>query len=291
VDVTLADVDGDARLDIVAADGNAGRIVLMRNTGNSEFVPWAALDTPERLARAFAFDVDGNGSTDVLGISLFDYFEPQPGTLYVSRSNGEGGFLAREEYSTGIGTTDVHAHDLGSDGDLDLVIVNGGANSQWGTDPGGVDIRQVGPGGILQPPSSIPGIEHPRFVAVDDFDGDRQMDLAISHPFGVALVLTSAGRSSLEEAPGQCSLAAADLDGDGVTDIVCASAQSPLVLYRGFENGHFTGPESLPVVGDRNEGIVLEHDGFVLARDLDADGDVNLVTMRSIGRSIWVHRR
>ncbi|MFT5290878.1 MAG: hypothetical protein ACI8QS_002110 [Planctomycetota bacterium] len=65
--------------------------------------------------------------------------------------------------------------------------------------------------------------------------------------------------------------AMADIDGDGLMDIVCADAEEPNQFYRQKIDGTFEDAASLWGVG-----IVAEHDWGVLVADFDNDGDEDI---------------
>lgn len=83
----------------------------------------------------------------------------------------------------------------------------------------------------------------PRSLAVADFDGDGSDDLAVAGGGTVAVYSSADGRlvrRTILTAPGVSSVTAADLDLDGNSDIVAASAtRSTVAVFAGTDTGTF----------------------------------------------------
>lgn len=112
--------------------------------------------------------------------------------------------------------------------------------------------------------------------ALVDLDGDGDLDLALTSPLGDNRVFLNdggaafvdAGPSGLTQALWSSSLTAADLDGDGLPELLLGAGHQ-LLLHRNL-GGSFEllGPAVELPEDERVEGAV--------AADLDGDGDVDL---------------
>lgn len=117
-------------------------------------------------------------------------------------------------------------------------------------------------------------------VAFADFDGDGHADLVVTdrseHDLVVLLGdgqggLTSVGRFPAGQNP--TDAAAADINGDGAVDLVVANHEtSYLTLLYGDGRGAFESAPNSPLTVD-----VDPHPHAVRARDLDGDGNVDLI--------------
>jgi FG-GAP-like repeat/Tyrosine-protein kinase ephrin type A/B receptor-like len=122
--VEVVDLNGDERADILSVADPSG-VVWFENLGNGTFGPlqWIT-DSGEALRSVFAADMDGDGFMDVL---TADYGRGVEGaTVYISwHRNMRDGTFGGRQIMTGDVTCNipewVHAADVDSDGDLDVL--------------------------------------------------------------------------------------------------------------------------------------------------------------------------
>jgi hypothetical protein len=265
--IGVGDLDADGLQDVVFGDGTvyhgAPRASGSRFTAGTK-VPGlngGAVD----LA-----DVDGDGDADVVA----------PG--FAARSDGRRGFDATSTFSVGAGPMHVAAADLNRDGLLDLVSVNfsgGDLSVQMATDRGG-----VWEGGFVDAFSIEPSFGlQPNQISTADLDGDGQLDLVVAdRSAGVETLVSVSGsafgagglRGAQVFATDEFESAnafPADLDLDGVTDLLVGGFDGSLVL--GSRAGRAPGGLFLP--GERvdfADDVVMPAPG-----DFDADGFFDLV--------------
>ncbi|MGD0619217.1 MAG: VCBS repeat-containing protein, partial [Bryobacteraceae bacterium] len=121
-------------------------------------------------------------------------------------------------------------------------------------------------------------------IVVADFNGDHKLDLAASNPAtdgsgpgSVAILLgngngTFQTATSIQAGPNPASLAAADFNDDGKTDLAAASQSSAIIsVLTGNGNGTFGTPVSYATGGD-SQSIPSS----ILAVDLNNDGHPDL---------------
>ncbi len=118
----------------------------------------------------------------------------------------------------------------------------------------------------------------PACYAVGDFNGDRQLDVAVGDPDGAQVYLylrqPDGGFASPQRYPAFSdvrSLAAADWDGDGSDELFVGSPREQSVGVAKFTNGRLAYPQPLPFAG---KPLALA------AGDIAADGRVLLAVLR-----------
>ncbi len=235
--VELADADGDGDLDLVAGNRDQPNQLYLNN-GTAD--PWGGVagvditadqDATESVALQ---DLDGDGDLDlVAGNSNF-----QPNRLYLNNGTEDpwGGVTGSDITADGHNTRDIVLGDVDRDGDIDLVAGNSGAVN-----------RLYLSNGTADPWNGITGIDitsdsHTTIsVALGDIDRDGDLDLVAGNlgqpnrlylnsgganpwPGGTAIFLSPDANATL-------AVAMADVDGDGVLDVLEGNSNQPNRLY------------------------------------------------------------
>jgi len=272
--MSVADLDDDGRLDIVAMNESPGQVVVFLGDGAGGFGSPAAFGSSGHSASAIAVgDWDRDGHADIL-TSLST--SRSPGFVIVYRGDGTGDFPSVRTYSTGPDPRRHVAADFDEDGALDVVTADYGDGAGQG---GGISfLRGLGAAGF-EPPASLETGLGASFPIAFDADSDGHADVAVVHEQSNDLVvLRGDGTGALIDArrvglPGSGRYAAAaDFDVDGNLDLAVAFVRAAgigdgFVVYSGDGSGGFA-----------QERIVTRFDSrSVAALDADSDGRPDLL--------------
>jgi hypothetical protein len=261
----LADVDGDRHLDVVATAHDSGDVWLWLGDGTGHFSaadrsPFAAFQRERPHNHGLVVgDLDGDGDADVavadqdaraVTVLLGDgrALKPAPGSPIA---------LGGQPYPPALG-------DLDGDGRLDLIVPLVGGNAI-------ASLRGNGQGGFDHFPGSPrpTDLARPYGIALGDIDGSGTLDVVAAHDDTDRItVLLAAADGRLEPAPGSpvslgrrvgTRMALADMDRDGLLDLVGAAGASVMVA-RGDGRGGFV-PHRAEPIGESWMAITADFDG------------------------------
>ena len=307
-DLQLADVDADGLLDAIAVRLSSVHCDMGDGAGS---FGGTRVVLPEMYYGASTGDMDGDGDLDIL-LSTAWLEQASPGNFTVMRTiyvgaprqsaadfTGDGlmdTYTSREDYqetdsiawfhnlgggqferiplgATWPNTWDAQAWDLDADGDLDLLR----AANESGV---GVvyDHRNDGAGHLLPAAYSLSGgNDQVRSVAVADFDGDGDPDVACHQNWGPFSVYENIAATSLVESPvhevmptGHVDFAyAGDMDTDGDADLLFTVDEN-MYWYANNGLGNSWTPHTIATNVDE------DRDPADLG-DIDADGDPDVI--------------
>jgi hypothetical protein len=293
--IASADLNGDGRLDIAMSCAYLSgppphpgyAVVLLQNLVPADgFSPPVRYDTGNDPDFLLVGDIDGDGKPDLV---VADQTPSAKGegtnsiSVLLQDPGNSGGFLPSIEYPTGR-SPKVALGDVDADGNPDLVV---GTTS----DPAGISLFRQTPGnpGTFEPPvviASLPGVSA---VAVEDFDGDGKLDIAVANDAGISILVQDASAPGIflpavSYAAGSqpTSIAVGDLNGDGRPDLAVANYGSPdgsikasasVFLQDPAEPGKFL-PATDYATGVRSSSIAIG--------DLDGDGRLDLVVANPV---------
>jgi hypothetical protein len=181
---TVADVNEDGRLDVVAADGFPGSVVVALQLPGGSFDTPATVSTNslQTVAPAVAVgDVTGDGHVDVVTPNF------EQDDVVVLSGNGDGTFGTAAHHPVGDGPVDVALADLNADGVEDIVTADTfGSSVSYTQSPSFAATTVPSVGGA------------PQFLVAADVDDDDRVDLAWTTTMSSVVVMrnTSAGSIS-----------------------------------------------------------------------------------------------
>jgi hypothetical protein len=171
--VGAGDFDADGDHDLAVANADADTVTILRNNGSGNFSqtatsPVATGDGPQTIDVG---DLDGDSDLD-LAVG-----NGNAGTVTILKNTGSGNFSepASSPEAAGSRSVWVVGADFDLDGDRDL------ANADFLNDQVNI-LRNSGSGNFNQPASSPETAGDAAFgIAVGDFDGDTDEDLAVAN--------------------------------------------------------------------------------------------------------------
>jgi tetratricopeptide (TPR) repeat protein len=289
--VSVGDYDNDRRPDL-AVSGLDG-LRLYHNLGGGKFEErgaGAGVSTPGPSAGVAWADVDHDGDLDLYVVRRSDPASASTrNVLFINRGDGtfDRGLAPAGLGGNGAAGTGLVFTDFDNDRDIDLVLPK--LDGPWQM----LSNDRVGTFTDVAAASGQPPPAHA--VTAGDFDKDGRLDLAATGPGGVMLLRNAGGGLFSPDARVAAAAAAwikrgtpavgvvlADIDNDGYLDLAAAAASgkgAALVLLRNAGEGMFS--DWTRVAGlDR---VRARRGRGLLAGDLDADGDVDLVLTNAGG--------
>jgi len=274
-DVVLADLDADGCLDVAGGTHDSADVVVLWGDGKGGLGPArgarfaSGAEGRPHTHGLLAHDVTGDGRLDLLLVQS----NPQ-NALFVLRNDGRRGFAPQESSYPLAGGAYPAALAL-LDGDELADLVSPGLQ----TDPGALALLRGRAGGGFEERREIPvAIARPFHIAAGDLDGDRDLDLAVTHDDATqaSLLLNQGGAfapapaSPLELGGPTWGVLATDLDGDGRADIAAAGGSAVRVFLSDGRGGFAPAPGSPFPVARGSWRLALA--------DLDGDRKPDLVT-------------
>jgi len=240
-----ADVDGDGVLDIVVANSgeNSFQVLLGRGTGG--FATAAPIATPYRPLVVLVEELDGDGHLDV-AVSTGE-IDGTDTFLLLYAGDGAGGFAPAATLPLTTTGAVLHSGDFDEDGLADLVV------SQTGVHSNRVHVL-LNRGTFAFQQGSLEVGFRPGTLEIADIDLDGHLDLVV--PLGTGQLRLALGDGSGgfpelvpplgEQFPvphGSTASAFADVDGDGLPDLVLTSPDNPH-LWVSLNDGSLVGADA-----------------------------------------------
>jgi glucose/arabinose dehydrogenase len=266
--VTVADLNNDAHLDLVAANAGANAASVWLGNGTGTFGTRTDFATGPAPKNITVGDLDGDGRPDLVSAN-------QSGAnVSVLLGSAAGGFGAAVNYAACTGAHEAAIGNFTADTNPDLLV------ACWG---GSVVsfLRGNGNGTFAAPVNFTVGAA-PHSVVARDFNSDGLLDAAVAnHDDASISVLIGRGDGTFNPSvrypagAGPHSIRAGDVDGDGRSDLATANDGSATIsVLRGLADGTFMPAVNYPT-GSVPKGVAIA--------DIDGDGLADLLSANTAG--------
>ena len=261
--VVATDVNGDGKIDLVAANfgsGSGNTLTVLTNNGNGVFGSNATYSVGNGPQSMVAVDVNCDGKMDLVSAN-------RNGASLTVLTNGGGGiFGSNATYYVGAIPVSVTAADINGDGKMDLISANLSAQLTILTNNGSGSFGSNATLFVTGIPFSAP-----EFVTAADVNSDGKVDLIFADGVPSTLtILTNNGNGILglnatyRVGNEPRSVVAVDVNRDGKVDLISASAgDATLTVLTNAGSGLFGsnatynvgfGPISVAAADVNNDG-------------------------------------
>jgi hypothetical protein len=271
----VGDFNRDANLDLVVVENGAGpKAQVYLGNGKGSFVKGSApqIAAGSSYITVGDFNNDGNLDLAITGDEATD----------ILLGNGDGTFQAAKQIPASR-IYSITAADFNNDGKLDLLL-------------NGQTILLGNGDGTFQNPTTFGAYVSYVPVAIGDFNGDHKLDFALLNAGASASVVTYLGNGDgtfqsplTVEMPGyqSQSIAAADFNGDGKTDLAVSGCSDSYCNAAGTANILLSNGD-----GTFQTRIITEMVGIkpstILTADFNRDGKTDLVEINgSADITVW----
>lgn len=280
--------DDDCRIIITADIDNNGSIDIIAGTKNNDSIFWEENDSGEfsgrhriskksalYVAEAIPYDFDQDGDLDILSASYGDST-----IAWYENSDGLGNFSEQIVISEQVqGASFLDAGDLNGDGSIDIIATASEANKiVWLESINGISEFE-------EPIVVDSNLVNLSFIKLADIDLDGDLDIFSTNVYDLAWYENQNGTGNFSSKKiistypmanvGQMDYA--DIDGDGLLDVVCLAAFTDRVSwYKHLDGlGNFGGRIVIQPNDNTSTG------GPLNILDVDEDGDNDVLVGRS----------
>ncbi|PWB68989.1 hypothetical protein C3F09_10740 [candidate division GN15 bacterium] len=265
--VCIADFDRDGHEDIATANANSHNVSVLKNDGDGYFFSQSRIPAGNNPRFIVADDFDTNGTSDLAVADMGT--DSAVGAVLILINTGDGTFTVGESLLAGQHPFSICTGDFNRDGRPDLGVL---------ADERVAVLLSTGDASFA-PAVFYDAGSHPSSICAADLDKDGDLDLVVAnygdiYDRGTISIFKNQGAGSFLVEPavniGVCpsSIAASDLDGDGIVDLTTASFF----------------PGTVSVIRNRGDGILETPVQYsfgtacisIAARDLDGDGRIDL---------------
>jgi len=170
-------LNGDGAPDLAVADHASNNVAVLMNVGDGTFKRVAYFNVGRLPHSIRAGDLNGDGNIDLVTAN------DGSNNVSILYGTGTGTFAKAVNYATGQMPKAVELGDINGDGRLDIITANVAGNYPNWTNPAGMTIsvlQGTATGKFTQPLSFNTG-DTPFSLALGDFDGDGELDLATAN--------------------------------------------------------------------------------------------------------------
>ena len=285
--LAVGDFNQDGKLDIAVANNGGypptASLSILLGNGDGTFA-LSALPTQDFNGRStvVAADFNNDGIPDLAASGGGDF-------VIIFLGNGDGTFTllpASQYIPTGTYPDSMTVADFNGDGNLDLAIADFGSDGV--TSPSITILLGNGDGTFTATPTSPEtGFPFTYGIVAADFNGDGKPDLAVANENNISLtIFLGNGDGTFTAAPGNPATnenptdeTVADLNGDGIPDLIALSSSAAAAVFLGNGDGTFTKSAGSPFASGAND---------IAAGDLNGDGIPDLAVTTLANNTLHV---
>ena len=243
--VVVADFNGDGKPDLAVTQAASGTLSVLLGRGDGTFAAGASYPVDNGPTALIAANLTGDGVADLVTANK------AANTFSVMLGNGDGSFRPSIDYVSGNVPLALAAADFNSDGHLDLAVVNSQAAS--------ISVPLGAGDGTFSAARAYKAGLQSRAIASGDLNGDGRPDLVVANTCGSDAACASSGTatvflanpdgsyrqaSTLALGSGPVAVALADLNGDGMLDLLALNRNDrTLTVMPGDGDGTFGQPQ------------------------------------------------
>jgi hypothetical protein len=279
---TIADVNGDGKLDVVVVDqGSPSSVWTFFGAGDGTFGAATSVALSGTIYNGVISDLNGDGSLDIAGDDTNSYEL----TVYLASGNG---YASGVPYNTSDGATNGcfnTAGDLNGDGKPEIVAANCGDNS--------LTVYVNNGDGTFQTGAYYASGAYPEAVTVADINGDGAADLISTNDDSSDITVLSGNGDGTVNPPsvGYATggypfnpALVADFNGDGAADVIVPDDAFSLAFLAGYGDGTFHA-----AVDYYTPGVTGYEYGIQIATgDFNGDGNTDFVISNSYQNGVGV---
>ncbi len=282
VAIAIGDFNGDGILDLAIVNEYDDDVTVLVGDGTGGFSPanGSPFSVGEYPVSLVVADFNNDGILDLATANSAD------GTVSVLLGNGAGGFASSPDSPITVGNQPdaVAAADLNLDGNVDLIIANGGDGTV-------TVLLGNGAGAFTSPSNPITVGTAPASIAVADFNGDGSPDLAVANSGdNTVSILLGNGSGGFMPAPSSpvtvgkepLFIVTGDFNGDGIADLATANGGDNTVsVLLGNGTASFnSAPQSPYSVGNNPDSLAIG--------DFNGDGNPDLAVTNQADNTVTI---
>jgi 6-phosphogluconolactonase (cycloisomerase 2 family) len=296
--ITIADLDGDGKPDIVVSDFGSAQVSVFRNQSTSGTISLATIANLTAGSNPYGIavsDIDGDGKPDIIvsnaGSSTVSVFR----NISTSGTITTGSFSGKVDFPTASSPYGVAVGDIDSDGKPDIVTANNGANSIS-------FLKNTSTQGSISSSSFAGKIDiatgaQPRMLLINDIDGDGKPDIAVSNYNSASVSIfrntstpgsvstTTLTKTDITTGTNPFFISIGDIDGDGKPDLAVTNTGSTSVSV--FKNNSIPGSVTMALKADYPTGT---NPYGVSIADIDNDSKPDLAVANNGAATVSIFR-